>query len=91
MTDYDSGVNYIKNTHKPFVILIKKGTFNTFKDPNKVGSNVTQTQKAQMVTTPAPQLKRYDVIQDITEKLGQNNNSVFVSATGYTSRELYYI
>ena len=66
-------IEYIKATKKPYAILVKKNTFEKYEKLNKYQNNYIMT--------------RQEAIETIVKKT--NNRDIFVSSTGYISRELY--
>ena len=74
-TQIEEAVKQMKSNSAPFVLLVKKGTFEDYKLKSPQQSSAT--------------LKREKALQIVSSFL--NDNDIVVSTTGKTSRELYEI
>ena len=73
----DEGLKHIKDNLSPYVFVIKKNTFSKFENNNKENINEKLI------------LKRETVLQKIIENI--SDNSIIISTTGKTSREIFEI
>tara|TARA_B100001540_G_scaffold179275_1_gene158141 strand:+ start:1750 stop:2904 length:1155 start_codon:yes stop_codon:yes gene_type:complete len=73
----DEGLKHIKDNLAPYVFVIKKNTFSKFDNNNKENINEKLI------------LKRETVLQKIIENI--SDNSIIISTTGKTSREIFEI
>jgi len=71
----NEAINYMKNNKTPYVIVVKKGTFDEYKLQNKKQTNY--------------ELSREEAIKTIVSLL--DDKDIIVSTTGKTSRELFEI
>ncbi|MFC1920738.1 phosphonopyruvate decarboxylase [Chloroflexota bacterium] len=70
-----SGIEVASNKNRPFVIVVRKGTFIPSKSEDHAGDE--------------NRLLREEALELILEKLGEND--VVISTTGFTSREIFEI
>lgn len=93
--DYDLAVNQISYAHRvmnetslPYFFFVEKETFSTIVLKETTPIKFIGVQLDTQFKMHTEEIKRYDALKSITKI---NDNTVFVSTTGMTSRELYDI